>query len=159
MAGPGMLPGMTKALLKLLFIAALSVPLFAQSAAQNGRVVWFDLTSTNLEKSKTFYGQLLGWTFAPVEGLGEAVEIRSGGEAVGTLRVADGKISTFNGVVYVQVSDIQAKPEKARELGGTVPEGFPFELPNKKGAVALVIDPGGHPIGLYSPGLLKAPTP
>jgi predicted enzyme related to lactoylglutathione lyase len=69
---------------------------------------------------------------------------------VGTLRTAEGKISPFNGVVYVQVPDILASCRKAKELGGTIPSGFPFDLPGGIGAVALVVDPAGHPVGMYS---------
>ena len=45
-----------------------------------------------------FYGRLFDWNFALVQGSDQAVEIVARGEAIGTLRVADGKISPFNGV-------------------------------------------------------------
>src|SRR5262249_55535377 len=83
-------------------------------------------------------------------GTDQAAEIVARGAAIGTLRVAEGKISTFNGVVYVQVADIQTSCKKAKELGGTVVPGFPFNLPDGIGAIALVVDPAGHPLGLYS---------
>ena len=86
------------------------------------------------------------------------MEIVAGGTAIGTLRGAEGKITAFNGVVYVQVTDIQASCKKAIELGGTIPAGFPFNLPDGIGAIALVIDPAGHPVGLYSRTPL-APVP
>jgi hypothetical protein len=115
-----------------------------------GRIAWFDITTSNLPQSKEFYGRLFGWTFAPLQGSDQAVEIVARGEAIGTLRVAEGTISPSNGVVYVQVTDIQASCQKAKELGGTVPPGFPFNLPDRIGAVALVLDPIGHPMGMYS---------
>jgi predicted enzyme related to lactoylglutathione lyase len=115
-----------------------------------GRIAWFDITTTDLARSKEFYGQLFGWQFAPVQGTDQAVEIVAGGTSIGTLRGAEGKISPFNGVVYVQVTDIQASCKKASELGGTVPPGFPFNLPDGIGAICLIADPAGHPIGLYS---------
>jgi predicted enzyme related to lactoylglutathione lyase len=115
-----------------------------------GRIAWFDITTTNLPQSKEFYGKLFGWQFTAVQGTDQAAEIVADGTAIGTLRVAEGKISGFNGVVYVQVPDIQAGCEKARELGGTVVPGFPFNLPDGIGAIGLVIDPSGHPVGLYS---------
>jgi hypothetical protein len=125
-----------------------------------GRIAWFDLTTTALARSKDFYGQLFDWQFAPVQGTDQAVEIVSGGTAIGTLRVADGTISVFNGVVYVQVTDLETSCQKAKALGGTVAPGFPFNLPGGIGAIALVVDPGGHPIGLYSRTPLKpAPPP
>jgi predicted enzyme related to lactoylglutathione lyase len=79
-----------------------------------------------------------------------AVEIVSRGQTIGTVRRAEGAISPYDGVVYVQVADLQAARAKARSLGGTVPTRFPFNLTNRPGAIALVVDPTGHPIGMYS---------
>ncbi len=115
-----------------------------------GRVAWFDLTTTDLPKSKEFYGKLFDWKFRPVQGTNSAVEIVSRDAAIGTLRVAEGQISSFNGVIYVQVDDIQASCKKAKELGATLVPGFPFDLPNGTGAIGLVADPAGHPLGMYS---------
>ena len=125
-----------------------------------GRIAWFDITTTDLPRSKEFYGKLFDWQFTPVQGTDQAAEIVARGTAIGTLRVADGKIGTFNGVVYVQVTDIQASSKKAKELGGTVVPGFPFNLPDGTGAIGLVVDPAGHPVGLYSrTPLPPAPSP
>jgi predicted enzyme related to lactoylglutathione lyase len=115
-----------------------------------GRIAWFDITTTNLPRSMDFYGKLFDWHFNPVQGTDQAMEIVAGGTAIGTLRGAEGTIAAFNGVVYVQVTDIQASCKKAKELGGTIPPGFPFDLPDGIGAIALVVDPSGHPVGLYS---------
>lgn len=115
-----------------------------------GRVAWFDITTSDLAKSKDFYGKLFAWTFNPVQGSDQAVEIVAGGTGIGTLRGAEGKITPFNGVVYIQVSDLPASCKKARELGGTIPDGFPFNLTDGTGAIAVVIDPTGHPVGMYS---------
>jgi predicted enzyme related to lactoylglutathione lyase len=51
-------------------------------------------------------------------------------------------------VVYIKVSDINASCAKAKDLGGKIPEGFPFDLPTG-GSIALVNDPSSHPIGMY----------
>ena len=124
-----------------------------------GRIAWFDISTTDLPRSKEFYGKLFDWQFDPVAGTDLAVEIAAGGAEIGTLRVAEGKISGFNGVVYVQVADIQAACAKVKTLGGAVVPGFPFNLPDDGGAVGLVLDPSGHPIGLYSRTPLPAPPP
>jgi hypothetical protein len=117
----------------------------------DGRVAWFDITTTNLNQSKAFYAGLFGWEFTSVPG-GEnlAWEIVSGGQPIGTLRVAEGKISPYDGVVYIQVKDLPASCAKAKELGGMIPPGFPFNLSDGRGAIALVADPAGHPVGMYS---------
>lgn len=115
-----------------------------------GRVAWFDITTTNLPTSKEFYGKLLGWQYTPVPGTDQAAEITVGGVGIGTIRRERAKPGTSNGVVYIQVSDMRASCQKAKDLGGTVVDGFPFNLPDGGGAVGLVVDPVGHPIGLYS---------
>jgi len=120
-----------------------------------GRVAWFDITTTDLAKSKEFYGKLFGWQFAPVQGTDQAVEIVSRGVGIGTIRGAEGAIAAFNGVIYVQVPDIQAACRKAKDLAGTIVEGFPFNLPDGTGAIAVATDPSGHPFGMYS----RSPIP
>jgi uncharacterized protein len=117
----------------------------------DGRVAWFDITTTNLAQSKAFYEGLFGWQFTSVKGFENlAAEIASGGQPIGSLRKAEGKLSPFDGVVYIQVKDLPASCAKAKELGGTIVPGFPFDLSDDRGAIALVVDPAGHPIGMYS---------
>lgn len=117
----------------------------------DGHAAWFDITTTNMAQSKAFYAGLFGWEFTGLPGMEKvAAEIVSGGQSIGTLRVAEGKISPYDGVVYIQVKDMSASSAKAKELGGTIPPGFPFNLNDDKGAVGLVVDPAGHPIGMYS---------
>ena len=117
----------------------------------DGHAAWFDITTTNLDQSKAFYAGLFGWEFTSMKGAEKlAAEIVSGGQPIGTLRVAEGKISPYDGVVYIQVKDMTASCAKAKELGGTIPPGFPFNLNDDRGAVGLVVDPAGHPIGMYS---------
>jgi predicted enzyme related to lactoylglutathione lyase len=86
--------------------------------------------------------------------------VDAGGTAVETLRVAEGKISPFNGMIYVQATDIQASCRKVNQLRRTVVPGFPFNLPDGTGAIAVAVDPAGHPVGLYSrTPLSPAPSP
>ncbi len=120
-----------------------------------GRVAWFDITTTDLAQAKEFYGKLFDWKFLPVLGTDLAVEIVANGTSIGTIRVAEGKISSFNGVVYIQVADIQASCKKAAELKATVVPGFPFNLPDGTGAIGLIADPSGHPLGMFSRTRIK----
>jgi predicted enzyme related to lactoylglutathione lyase len=115
-----------------------------------GHVAWFDITTTNMQKSRDFYGKLFDWKFTALAGTDLAVEIVAGDLPIGTLRRAEGAISAFNGVVYVQVPDIEVSCKKARELGATIVPGFPFDLQDDKGAIGLFTDPAGHPMGMYS---------
>lgn len=156
---------MRNAILAMVLVSTLTAgELPAESKAPKadvgpGRIAWFDITTTDLPKSKEFYGKLFDWQFTSLEGTDLAVEIVAGGTAIGTLRRAEGKITPYGGVVYVQVTDMQASCKKATELGGTIPPGFPFDLSDGGGAVALVIDPAGHPVGLYSKTPLAPAAP
>jgi predicted enzyme related to lactoylglutathione lyase len=127
----------------------------------NGHIAWFDITTTDLAKSRDFYGKLFDWKFTSLPGYEQlAVEIVAGDESIGTLRRAEGPISGYDGVVYVQVADIQASCAKAKELGATVIPGFPFNLTNRTGAIGLFLDPAGHPMGMYSrTPMAEAKTP
>jgi predicted enzyme related to lactoylglutathione lyase len=124
-----------------------------------GRVAWFDITTANLAQAKEFYGKLFDWTFSPLAGTDQAVEIVSRAVPIGTLRVGEGQIGAANGVVYVQVPDIQAGCRKAADLGATIIPGFPFNLPDRPGAICLVTDPSGHPLGMYSVTPLASDPP
>lgn len=125
----------------------------------SGRVAWFDITTSDLKRSSEFYGQLFDWSFAPVQGTDQALEVVARGESIGTIRVAEGQIGAHNGVVYIQVADIRATCRRVTELGGSVVPGFPFDLPGGMGAVALVLDPVGHPVGIYSRTPLQPQAP
>jgi uncharacterized protein len=125
-----------------------------------GRVAWFDIATPDLAKSKDFYGKLFDWQFTPIPGTDLAFQIVSRGTTIGSLRMAEGKIAPFNGVVYIQVADILASSKRVKELGGTVIPGFPFNLSDRTGAISLAVDPAGHPIGMYSrTPMVKVPPP
>ena len=107
-----------------------------------GRIAWFDITTTNLPQSKEFYGKLFDWQFTPLQGTDLAVEIVAGGTPMGTLRVAEGKISPYNGVVYVQVTDIQAACKKVlAAVGDNANASMPFTPVNPAPCPADVWEP------------------
>jgi hypothetical protein len=49
--------------------------------------------------------------------------------------------------------------KKAKELVGTLVPGFPFDLPDGTGAIGLLSDPAGHPVGMYGWTLLARQKP
>lgn len=55
---------------------------------------------------------------------------------------------------------MRAACRRAAELGARSPPGVPFDLPDGVGAVAIVLDPAGHPVGMYArTPLLAAAAP
>ena len=80
-------------------------------------VCHFDLPSTNLEKSKSFYEKLFGWkidTFSDENLICMLHETESGG-----FYKVD-KITPSLVSIYYQVEDIPATLEKAVSLGGKI---------------------------------------
>jgi predicted enzyme related to lactoylglutathione lyase len=115
----------------------------------NGRVSSFDIVTTDVQKSITFYGALFAWEFDGNLQTDRVVQIISNKVSIGTVRASKEMPSAGNGMLYIQVGNILAGCNKAKELGGTVPEGFPFNPPHDRGSIALVADPAGHTIGIY----------
>jgi predicted enzyme related to lactoylglutathione lyase len=124
-----------------------------------GRVAWFDITTTDLKKSAHFYSGLFGWKIGITAGNDQFAYIVVNDAPIGNLRVAEGPISKFDGVVYIEVADIRASSAQATKLGATVEDGFPFDLPDGSGAISLIKDPVGHPIGMFSRVLMAAQKP
>jgi len=126
----------------------------------NGRVSSFDIVTTDLQKSKKFYEQLFPWEVVGNTETDRVVQIVSNNVSIGTMRASKDKPSAGNSVVYIQVENIVTACSKAKELDGNVPEGFPFDLPDGRGSIALVVDPTGHTIGMYcrTPVQLKDPA-
>ena len=125
-----------------------------------GRIAWFDITTTNLTQSREFYGKLFDWQFNPVKGTDQAAEIVAGGAAIGTIRVADGKISPFNGVVYVQVPDLPASCKKVSELGKLSCPDFPStSLTAPAPSPSSSIRPATRSVSTRGPRCLPRRTP
>jgi predicted enzyme related to lactoylglutathione lyase len=111
--------------------------------------VHLELNTTDLAKSKEFYGGMFGWefadqdmgpsgiysTFKPDTGPGGGMFVNTGG--------APGWLS------YIGVEDIHAATEKARSLGATIHMG-PHEIPNV-GWMTIMSDTTGCPIAIFQP--------
>ena len=57
--------------------------------------------------------------------------------------------ATSHWLVYVQVGDVAASTEKAKERGATVAQE-PTEVPDK-GWFSMIVDPTGATVGLWQP--------
>jgi len=110
--------------------------------------VHLELTTPDVAKSKEFYGQLFGWTFADND-MGQMI--------YSTFKPDSGPgggMFTMPGVptmwlAYVGVEDIHASTEKAVSLGAKVHKG-PDEIPNI-GWMTILADPTGAVIALFQP--------
>jgi uncharacterized protein len=116
-------------------------------------VVHFEIGCQNLEKTRKFYSDLLGWEYAPgmpnmamIANLGPYAEAKSDG--IGGHLSALGHPPHQYVTIYALVSDIEATLAKAQKLGGStlVPKQ---EVPGM-GWFAWFKDPEGNCIGLWT---------
>ena len=145
--------------LALLAAAALSCsgrgpsPSAAAAGDEMGRFVWQDLVTDDLEASRSFYSQLLGWSYEERTRLGKPyvlVKTRDGQIVAGMTEVErddpDQPIAQW--VSYVQVEDVDSAAEAVRAAGGDILVA-PLAL-DGVGRAALVTDSQGAPLGLVS---------
>ena len=106
-----------------------------------GKFVWNDLLTNDVETAREFYGQLFGWTFTPQ---GRYTVVQSEGRNIGGMVELKGdpeQPSAARWLCTLSVDDVDAAVALVIDEGGTVNEG-PLELQNR-GRGALVRDPQG----------------
>jgi uncharacterized protein len=114
-----------------------------------GTLSWADLTTSDADAAKRFFGALLGWEFDDMpagEGMVYSMAKVDGLE-VAALSQADDQPPHWN--VYVTVEDCDAAAARAAELGATV-LAEPFDVLDA-GRMAVVRDPTGAVICAWEP--------
>ena len=115
--------------------------------------VHLELNSTDVAKSKAFYGKLFDWTLEDTK-MGENGEldytmIKVGkGTGGGMMKqLIPGAGSAW--LPYVDVSDIKAATKKAKDLGAKVMKDV-SEVADM-GWLSIIVDPTGAMLGLWQP--------
>ena len=106
-----------------------------------GKFVWNDLLTDDVETAREFYGQLFGWTFTQQ---GRYTVVQSEGRNIGgmvELKADPQQPSVARWLCTLSIADVDAAVALVIDEGGTVNEG-PLELLNR-GRGALVRDPQG----------------
>jgi uncharacterized protein len=114
-----------------------------------GTFSWVDLTTSDADGAKQFYGDLFGWEFEDNE--------MPGGGGTYTMCVVDGSYVAAippatdqfppHWNTYVTVANADESSAKARDLGATIIEQ-PFDI-GEAGRMALLIDPTGAALCLW----------
>ncbi len=113
----------------------------------HGKWVWYELESTDPEKSKAFFGQLLGWQIEPQEMSGMKFElVKSGGQDIATINAVEGK-GKSHWVPFVSVPDVDATVKTVEEQQGKVVKPA-ADIPNI-GRFAIVADPNGVEFAVF----------
>ena len=107
---------------------------------------WFDLSSPDPARARTFYHELFGWTMNPAPA--EGYTLISGADGAPFAGIGNaGADSPYTGIViYFQVEDLEAALERALKLGGSR-RLDPVPVP-MMGRMAVFSDPDGNPVGL-----------
>lgn len=114
-------------------------------------VAYFEIVSGEPARARRFYTDLFGWTAEsdPAMDGYAMVDTGAGAEAIGGgIGAADD--GNPPGVrIYVRVPDLEKALARAGELGA--PTLMPATaLPGGWGRIAVVADPDGNPLGLWS---------
>jgi hypothetical protein len=110
--------------------------------------VHVELNTTDVDKSKAFYGKLFEWTLEDVPmGPGAYTMIKVGkGTGGGILKhPVPGAPSEW--LAYVEVADIAAATQKARSLGATIMQDVTEVM--GMGSFSILVDPTGAALGLW----------
>ncbi len=123
----------------------------------HGRFFWNELMVHDLERTKSFYKQTLGWTFDPMPmagGVGTYWIIKSSGQMVGGLfQMTDPAMQQVpeGWMGYIAVDDVDARVKLALTAGAHLMKPI-FDIP-EVGRTAILRQPGGAPICWITPDM------
>ncbi len=103
-----------------------------------GRFVWLDLVTQDVERAKSFYGSLFGWTFREGD---RYTEVLHRGAPIAGIVAAESPERGSEWLPSLSVADVDRASAAARASGGIVERG-PLDAPGR-GRLALVSDPEG----------------
>jgi len=120
-----------------------------QNKPAHGTFCWNELVSTDPDKARPFYKELIGWEIVDSGMPGMKYEMMKVGEAMvgGLMKMPEeAKGVPSHWMSYIAVDEVDQRAEKAKELGGTVIHG-PEDIPNV-GRFVVIQDPAGAVISL-----------
>ena len=116
----------------------------------HGDFSWSELMTRDIEGSKKFYRDVLGWEMdeMPMQE-GVYTVLKAGGEAVGGIMPMPAEVPEMvptHWATYVTVGDVDAVAKKAQEMGATIIVP-PRDIPDV-GRFATIQDPQGGVINV-----------
>ncbi|MBT2511604.1 VOC family protein [Streptomyces sp. ISL-98] len=114
-----------------------------------GTPCWADAMFTDVERAKSFYGDVLGWTFGEsAPEFGDYTQAYSGGKAVAAVTPPmPGQDAPAAWCLYFASPDVAATAAKIRDSGGQVLMD-PMQV-GDFGSMLLAKDPGGATFGIW----------
>jgi predicted enzyme related to lactoylglutathione lyase len=123
----------------------------ARESGPNGAPCWIDLTTSDVDKARRFYTELLGWEAE--EGnpeFGGYFNFRSRGARVAGCMTAQPGMPADFWSVYLQTDDAQKTTEAAKANGG---QAYVDPMPvGDLGSMGYLGDSSGASVGIWQPG-------
>jgi predicted enzyme related to lactoylglutathione lyase len=127
-----------------------------RDTAPNGAPCWIDLLSSDIDRARTFYGELFGWTSEDAgEEYGHYVNFALNGRPIaGAMALSPEMVGMTDGWnIYLATDDIQKTVDAAAANGGTIGmPPMPVPMDGSLGHMAMVSDPSGGFVSLWQPG-------
>lgn len=105
---------------------------------------YFTIDTHDLDKARTFYSALFGWTFDEAQSHATYAHVTAGKPSFGFIKVERAK---NNEHLYFRVDDVDALCERVVELGGRT--AVPSD--GESGRTAVVADDQGISFSLWQP--------
>lgn len=117
-----------------------------------GRMLWYEVLTTDMKAAEKFYTAVVGWTTAPFEGSPTPYDMwrREGDVPVGgVMTIPEGMNFPPHWVMYVGVPKLEEAVSKIESLGGSTLSDL-IDVPNV-GRMRTMKDPQGAMFSVYEP--------
>jgi len=121
--------------------------------SEHGTFMWNELQTDDVASARTFFADVLGWSFQEMDvGAGPYTIAMAGETMAGGMMKMDGP--QFEGMpphwmAYIKVDDVDGAAARVEAAGGKVMQP-PFDIPTV-GRIAMIADPTGAVIGIMTP--------
>jgi uncharacterized protein len=121
-------------------------------ASIRGRMLWYELLTTDMKAAESFYTKVVGWTVQPFDGAPQPYDmwVRPDGAPVGgVMNIPAGMSFPPHWEMYVGVPKLDEAVTQIERLGGTAMSPV-IEVPNV-GRMRTMKDPQGAVFAVYEP--------
>jgi uncharacterized protein len=117
-----------------------------------GRLLWYELLTTDMKAAESFYAAIVGWTAMPFEGAAQPYDVwtRAGGVQVGgVMALPEGLNAPPHWVMYVGVPKLEDGVAAVERRGGRSLSPI-IDVPDV-GRMRTMLDPQGAMFSIYEP--------
>ena len=124
-----------------------------------GRVIWYELMTTDVKAAEDFYTQVVGWTVAPFKGSQQTYDLwmRTADAAIGgVMKIPDGMKFPPHWGMYIGVPKLEDAVAGIERRGGKYLSPV-IEVP-EVGRMCTMADPQGAAFSILQPAMAGTPS-